>query len=130
MDNSNEIVKNLSNSLRSLIEVEVTKQETDRVRSQTIEQKVKVLEPKDIVVLIKRSYPNYLITIEEARGILKLDTNFMRRLVSTGLIKSLSRGDGRKISRYEVDDFIERNQGRNLDELLEEAERGDKVAES
>lgn len=130
MDNSNEIVKRLSNSLRALIEVEVSKQETDRVRSQTFEQKVKVLEPKDIVVLIKRSYPNYLITIEEARGILKLDTNFMRRLVSTGLIKSLSRGDGRKISRYEVDDFIERNQGRNLDELLEEAERGDKVAES
>ncbi|MGX8127419.1 helix-turn-helix domain-containing protein [Clostridioides difficile] len=130
MDNTNEIVKNLSNSLRSLIEVEVTKQETDRVRSQTLEQKVKVLEPKDIVVLIKRSYPNYLITIEEARGILKLDTNFMRRLVSTGLIKSLARGDGRKISRYEVDDFIERNQGRNLDKLLEEAERGDKVAES
>ncbi|KPI49950.1 DNA-binding protein [Clostridioides difficile] len=130
MDNTNEIVKILSNSLRSLIEVEVNKQETDRVRSQTLEQKVKVLEPKDIVVLIKRSYPNYLITIEEARGILKLDTNFMRRLVSTGLIKSLARGDGRKISRYEVDDFIERNQGRNLDELLEEAERGDKVAES
>ncbi|MDI0264708.1 helix-turn-helix domain-containing protein [Clostridioides difficile] len=130
MDNSNEIVKRLSNSLRALIEVEVTKQETDRVRSQTLEQKVKVLEPKDIVVLIKRSYPNYLITIEEARGILKLDTNFMRRLVSTGLIKSLARGDGRKISRYEVDDFIERNQGRNLDKLLEEAERGDKVAES
>ncbi|EQF24617.1 helix-turn-helix domain protein [Clostridioides difficile CD160] len=130
MDKSNEIVKRLSNSLRALIEVEVTKQETDRVRSQTLEQKVKVLEPKDIVVLIKRSYPNYLITIEEARGILKLDTNFMRRLVSTGLIKSLARGDGRKISRYEVDDFIERNQGRNLDKLLEEAERGDKVAES
>lgn len=130
MDNSNEIVKRLSNNLRALIEVEVSKQETDRVRSQTFEQKVKVLEPKDIVVLIKRSYPNYLITIEEARGILKLDTNFMRRLVSTGLIKSLSRGDGRKISRYEVDDFIERNQGRNLDKLLEEAERGDKVAES
>ncbi|UDN60593.1 helix-turn-helix domain-containing protein [Clostridioides sp. ES-W-0016-02] len=130
MDNSNEIVKRLSNSLRALIEVEINKQETDRVRSQTVEQKVKVLEPKDIVVFMKRSYPNYLITIEEARGILKLDTVFMRRLVSTGLIKSLARGDGRKISRYEVDDFIERNQGRNLDELLERVERGDEIAES
>ncbi|MGO0904954.1 helix-turn-helix domain-containing protein [Clostridioides difficile] len=129
MDNSNEIVKRLSNSLRALIEVEVNKQETDRAKSQTVEQKVKVLEPKDIVVFMKRSYPNYLITIEEARGILKLDTAFMRRLVSTGLIKSLARGDGRKISRYEIDDFIERNQGRNLDELLKAVERGDEIAE-
>ncbi len=51
----------------------------------------------------------------------------MRRLVSTGLIKSLVRGDGRKISRYEVDDFIERNQGKNLDELLKAVERGMKL---
>lgn len=130
MDNSNEIVKRLSNSLRDLIEIEINKQETNRAKSQIVEQKVKVLEPKDIVVFMKRSYPNYLITIEEARGILKLDTAFMRRLVSTGLIKSLARGDGRKISRYEVDDFIERNQGRNLDELLERVERGDEIAES
>ncbi|MGX9755978.1 helix-turn-helix domain-containing protein [Clostridioides difficile] len=130
MDNSNEIVKRLSNSLRDLIEIEINKQEINRAKSQTVEQKVKVLEPKDIVVFMKRSYPNYLITIEEARGILKLDTAFMRRLVSTGLIKSLARGDGRKISRYEVDDFIERNQGRNLDELLESIERGDEIAES
>ncbi|HBY2626830.1 UNVERIFIED_CONTAM: DNA-binding protein [Clostridioides difficile] len=127
MDNSNKIVERLSDSLRDLIEIEINKQETNRAKSQTVEQKVKVLEPKDIVVLIKRSYPNYLITIEEARGLLKLDTNFMRRLVSTGLIKSLSRGDGRKISRYEVDDFIERNQGKNLDELLKVAERGDEI---
>lgn len=127
MDNSNEIVERLSDSLKSLIEVEISKQETNRVKSQTIEQKVKVLEPKDIVVLIKRGYPNYLITVEEARGILKLDTVFMRRLVSTGLIKSLARGDGRKISRYEVDDFIERNQGKNLDELLKAVERGDEI---
>ncbi|MGO0862331.1 helix-turn-helix domain-containing protein [Clostridioides difficile] len=130
MDNSNEIVKRLSNSLRDLIEIEINKQEINRAKSQTVEQKVKVLELKDIVVFMKRSYPNYLITIEEARGILKLDTAFMRRLVSTGLIKSLARGDGRKISRYEVDDFIERNQGRNLDELLESIERGDEIAES
>lgn len=68
-----------------------------------------------------------MITVEEARGILKLDTVFMRRLVSTGLIKSLARGDGRKISRYEVDDFIERNQGKNLDELLKAVERGDEI---
>ena len=54
----------------------------------------------------------------------------MRRLVSTGLIKSLVRGDGTKISRYEVDDFIERNQGKNLDELLKAVERGDEIAES
>ena len=54
----------------------------------------------------------------------------MRRLVSTGLIKSLVRGDGRKISRYEVDDFIERNQGKNLDELLKAVEWGDEIAES
>lgn len=51
----------------------------------------------------------------------------MRRLVSTGLIKSLVRGDGRKISRYEVDDFIERNQGKNLDELLKAVEWGMKL---
>ncbi|EGT3784029.1 TPA: helix-turn-helix domain-containing protein [Clostridioides difficile] len=127
MDNSNKIVERLSDSLKSLIEIEINKQEVDRAKSQTVEQKVKVLEPKDIVVLIKRGYPNYLITVEEARGILKLDTAFMRRLVSTGLIKSLARGDGRKISRYEVDDFIERNQGKNLDELLKAVERGDKI---
>lgn len=127
MDISESIAKQFSDSLKSLIEIEINKQETDRVKSQTVEQKVKVLEPKDIVVLIKRGYPNYLITVEEARGILKLDTVFMRRLVSTGLIKSLARGDGRKISRYEVDDFIERNQGKNLDELLKAAERGDKI---
>lgn len=130
MDNSNKIVERLSDSLKRLIEIEINKQETNRAKSQTVEQKVKVLEPKDIIVLIKRGYPNHLITIEEARGILKLDTNFMRRLVSTGLIKSLARGDGRKISRYEVDDFIERNQGRNLDELLKAVERGDEIAES
>lgn len=130
MDISESIAKQFSDSLKSLIEIEISKQETDRVKSQTIEQKVKVLEPKDIVVLIKRGYPNYLITVEEARGILKLDTAFMRRLVSTGLIKSLVRGDGRKISRYEVDDFIERNQGKNLDELLKAVERGDEIAES
>ncbi len=130
MDISESITKQFSDSLKSLIEIEISKQETDRVKSQTIEQKVKVLEPKDIVVLIKRGYPNYLITVEEARGILKLDTVFMRRLVSTGLIKSLVRGDGRKISRYEVDDFIERNQGKNLDELLKAVERGDEIAES
>ncbi|EGT4878282.1 helix-turn-helix domain-containing protein [Clostridioides difficile] len=127
MDNSNKIVERLSDSLKSLIEIEINKQEVDRAKSQTVEQKVKVLEPKDIVVLIKRGYPNYLITVEEARRILKLDTAFMRRLVSTGLIKSLARGDGRKISRYEVDDFIERNQGKNLDELLKAVERGDKI---
>ncbi|HEK4595982.1 TPA: helix-turn-helix domain-containing protein [Clostridioides difficile] len=127
MENSNKIVERLSDSLKSLIEIEINKQEVDRAKSQTVEQKVKVLEPKDIVVLIKRGYPNYLITVEEARGILKLDTAFMRRLVSTGLIKSLARGDGRKISRYEVDDFIERNQGKNLDELLKAVERGDKI---
>ncbi|MBY1815460.1 helix-turn-helix domain-containing protein [Clostridioides difficile] len=130
MDISESITKQFSDSLKSLIEIEISKQETDRVKSQTIEQKVKVLEPKDIVVLIKRGYPNYLITVEEPRGILKLDTAFMRRLVSTGLIKSLVRGDGRKISRYEVDDFIERNQGKNLDELLKAVERGDEIAES
>ena len=130
MDISESITKQFSDSLKSLIEIEISKQETDRVKSQTIEQKVKVLEPKDIVVLIKRGYPNYLITVEEARRILKLDTAFMRRLVSTGLIKSLVRGDGRKISRYEVDDFIERNQGKNLDELLKAVERGDEIAES
>ncbi|HCQ6370888.1 TPA: helix-turn-helix domain-containing protein [Clostridioides difficile] len=130
MDISESIAKQFSDSLKSLIEIEISKQETDRVKSQTIEQKVKVLEPKDIVVLIKRGYPNYLITVEEAREILKLDTAFMRRLVSTGLIKSLVRGDGRKISRYEVDDFIERNQGKNLDELLKAVERGDEIAES
>lgn len=123
MDISESIAKQFSDSLKSLIEIEINKQEIDRAKSQTVEQKVKVLEPKDIVVLIKRGYPNYLITVEEARGILKLDTVFMRRLVSAGLIKSLARGDGRKISRYEVDDFIERNQGRNLDELLKEAEK-------
>ena len=127
MDISESITKQFSDSLKSLIEIEINKQETDRVKSQTVEQKVKVLEPKDIVVLIKRGYPNYLITVEEARGILKLDTVFMRRLVSTGLIISLARGDGRKISWYEVDDFIERNQGKNLDELLKAVERGDEI---
>ncbi|EQI00407.1 UNVERIFIED_ORG: hypothetical protein QOE_0415 [Clostridioides difficile F501] len=124
MDISESIAKQFSDSLKSLIEIEINKQETDRVKSQTVEQKVKVLEPKDIVVLIKRGYPNYLITVEEARGILKLDTVFMRRLVSTGLIKSLARGDGSKISRYEVDDFIERNQGKNLDELFKSSREG------
>ena len=109
MDISESITKQFSDSLKSLIEIEINKQETDRVKSQTVEQKVKVLEPKDIVVLIKRG------------------TVFMRRLVSTGLIKSLARGDGRKISRYEVDDFIERNQGKNLDELLKAVERGDEI---
>nr|UWI48838.1 helix-turn-helix domain-containing protein [Clostridioides difficile] len=124
MENSNKIVKRLSDSLRDLIEIEINKQKIDKFKNQTIEQKVNVLEPKDIVVLIKRGYPNYLITIDEARGILKLDTTFMRRLVNAGLIKSLVRGDGRKISRYEVDDFIERSQGKNLDKLLEKVEKG------
>lgn len=124
MENSNKIVKRLSDSLRDLIEIEINKQEIDKFKNQTIEQKVNVLEPKDIVVLIKRGYPNYLITIDEARSILKLDTTFMRRLVNAGLIKSLVRGDGRKISRYEVDDFIERSQGKNLDKLLEKVEKG------
>lgn len=53
MDISESIAKQFSDSLKSLIEIEISKQETDRVKSQTIEQKVKVLEPKDIVVLIK-----------------------------------------------------------------------------
>ncbi len=53
MDISESITKQFSDSLKSLIEIEISKQETDRVKSQTIEQKVKVLEPKDIVVLIK-----------------------------------------------------------------------------
>lgn len=53
MDISESITKQFSDSLKSLIEIEINKQETDRVKSQTVEQKVKVLEPKDIVVLIK-----------------------------------------------------------------------------
>ena len=56
MDISESIAKQFSDSLKSLIEIEISKQETDRVKSQTIEQKVKVLEPKDIVVLIKRGF--------------------------------------------------------------------------
>ncbi|HBE9108474.1 TPA: hypothetical protein KNH21_001747 [Clostridioides difficile] len=73
-------------------------------------------------VNIVRGYPNYLMTVEEARKALKMDMNLIRKLINFNLIQTLSWGNGRKISRYELDDFIDRNQGRNLDELLKEIE--------
>lgn len=41
MDISESITKQFSDSLKSLIEIEINKQETDRVKSQTVEQKGK-----------------------------------------------------------------------------------------
>lgn len=73
-------------------------------------------------VNIVRGYPNYLMTVEEARKALKMDMNLIRKLINFNLIKTLSWGNGKKISRYELDDFIERNQGRNLDQLLRDVE--------
>ncbi|CZR97685.1 hypothetical protein CDFC105_73437 [Clostridioides difficile] len=122
MSVSENITKQFSDSLKSLIEVELSKHNLENEKVKAKEKNLQVLEPKDVVVLIKRGYPNYLISIDEARKVLKMDSKLTRQLVKKGLIKTLSWGNGRKISRYELDDFIDRNQGRNLDELLKEAE--------
>ncbi|MDI2790005.1 helix-turn-helix domain-containing protein, partial [Clostridioides difficile] len=81
--------------------------------------KIELLEPKEITVVINKGYPDYLMSVEEASKRLKIDKGFGYELIKNGLLKSVDIG-ATKVSSYELDDFITRNQGKNIKEMLRE----------
>ncbi|HBE8972898.1 helix-turn-helix domain-containing protein, partial [Clostridioides difficile] len=81
--------------------------------------KIELLEPKELTIVISKGYPDYLMSVEEASKRLKIDKVFGYELIKNGLLKSVDIG-ATKVSSYELDDFITRNQGKNIKEMLRE----------
>lgn len=76
---------------------------------------------KEIIMLVQRGYPNELISTAEVRRRLNIGNEIMNDLIDLDLIPSLKYAKNRKVSSYDLDDFIEKYKWQDLSEVIEEA---------
>ncbi len=108
-----------SEGIRKVVEMNLNNYKNKISKYLNGTSKIELLEPKEITVVISKGYPDYLMSVEEASKRLKVDKNLVYDLVKYGLIAWIDTG-AIKISSYELDDFITRNQGKNIKEMLRE----------
>ncbi|WP_394903992.1 helix-turn-helix domain-containing protein [Clostridioides difficile] len=108
-----------SEGIRKVVEMNLNNYKNKISKYLNETSKIELLEPKEITVVISKGYPDYLMSVEEASKRLKMDKNLVYDLVKYGLIIWTDTGSIR-ISSYELDDFITRNQGKNIKEMLRE----------
>lgn len=108
-----------SESIRKVVEMNLNnyKKKISKYLNET--SKIELLEPKELTIIVSKGYPDYLMSVEEASKRLKIDKGFGYELIKMGLLKSVDVG-ATKVSSYELDDFITRNQGKNIKEILKQ----------
>ncbi|MDI7817621.1 helix-turn-helix domain-containing protein [Clostridioides difficile] len=121
-DNAKILSENFSNGMQNYIESTLNAFKTKAMTAIEENSKIELLEPKQMVVLINKSYPDGLLSVAQTAERLATSKNFIYKLIDKNLIKSMDMGSTR-ISSYEIDDFIARNQGKNMGALLKEAEK-------
>ncbi|WP_131043843.1 helix-turn-helix domain-containing protein [Clostridioides difficile] len=108
-----------SEGIRKVVEMNLNNYKNKISKYLNETSKIELLEPKELTIVISKGYPDYLMSVEEASKRLKIDKVFGYELIKNGLLKSVDIG-ATKVSSYELDDFITRNQGKNIKEMLRE----------
>lgn len=108
-----------SESIRKVVEMNLNNYKNKISKYLNETSKIELLEPKELTIIVSKGYPDYLMSVEEASKRLKVDKNLVYDLAKYGLIVWIDTGSI-KISSYELDDFITRNQGKNIKEMLRE----------
>lgn len=121
-DNAKTLSENFSSGIQNYIESTLNAFKSKAMSAIEEHSKLELLEPKQMVVLINKSYPDELLSVAETAERLDTSRNFIYKLIEKNLIKSMDMGST-KISSYEIDDFIARNQGKDIGALLKEMER-------
>ncbi|MGX9757149.1 helix-turn-helix domain-containing protein [Clostridioides difficile] len=121
-DNVKALSENFSSGIQTYIESTLNAFKSKAMSAIEESSKIELLEPKQMVVLINKSYPDELLTVAQTAERLATSKNFIYKLIEKNLIKSMDMGSA-KISSYEIDDFIARNQGKDIGALLKEMER-------
>lgn len=121
-DNVKVLSENFSSGIQNYIESTLNAFKSKAMSAIEESSKIELLEPKQMVVLINKSYPDKLLSVAQTAERLATSKNFIYKLIEKNLIKSMDMGSA-KISSYEIDDFIARNQGKDIGALLKEMER-------
>ncbi|SJS15640.1 Uncharacterised protein [Clostridioides difficile] len=121
-DNVKALSENFSSGIQTYIESTLNAFKSKAMSAIEESSKIELLEPKQMVVLINKSYPDKLLSVAQTAERLATSKNFIYKLIEKNLIKSMDMGSA-KISSYEIDDFIARNQGKDIGALLKEMER-------
>ncbi|HFL2414191.1 TPA: helix-turn-helix domain-containing protein [Clostridioides difficile] len=121
-DNAKTLSENFSSGIQNYIESTLNAFKSKAMSAIEESSKIELLEPKQMVVLINKSYPDKLLSVAQTAERLATSKNFIYKLIEKNLIKSMDMGSA-KISSYEIDDFIARNQGKDIGALLKEMER-------
>ena len=108
-----------SEGIRKVVEMNLNNYKNKISKYLNETSKIELLEPKELTIVISKGYPDYLMSVEEASKRLKIDKVFGYELIKNGLLKSVDIG-ATKVSSYELDDLITRNQGKNIKEMLRE----------
>ncbi|MCC0690829.1 hypothetical protein [Clostridioides sp. ZZV14-6387] len=81
----------------------------------------KEISQEKIILLMQRGYPNELISKEKVRKRLNIGNETLKDLIDLNLIPVIRNRRVTKVASYDLDDFIERNKGKDLSEVIEEA---------
>lgn len=72
---------------------------------------------------IVRGYPNQLLGLKDARARLKMNNELFIECINLGLINSISWNKTRKVSSYDLDDFMENFKNKSVSEAIENVKK-------